>query len=185
MMNNKSEELLISTPYKDELMTTATQPPITRISRRVRSETLQMFYARSTLVTYIGDNHFGSLVAWARCVACRYPDFRFKVDVRLLDRVRCKLDLLPLVEDWYRLRISNVHVKIRKRYRSQTLLSVEQRALRFSNRKLLAKVFNLAEELGRQSNGDEECLLAKYFELMSEHHVDEFSRASEFRCPYH
>ena len=61
---DRASELIVPTPFKDELMALATQPALTRVSRRVRAETLQMFYANNTFVAYFENFDFSGLVRW-------------------------------------------------------------------------------------------------------------------------
>lgn len=153
---------IIATPFRDDLMLFGDQPAITRVSKQIRAETLEMFYATNTFVAYIQDSDFDPLVRWVNCItsSATYP--RVIVEVKLLNRLTCAYKLLDLVRSWRDVKHQNIHVRIHNCYRKVTG-AVFRHASSYQ-RQLVANAFGIAENLRQQGETTEKALLADLYD---------------------
>ena len=153
----KTDELIVSTPFRDVAMTLATQPALTRVSRQVRYETLKMFYKNSTFVAYIDDFNFARLAHWAHCVTSGHSPPQISVDVKLLSRIRYIEKLLNLARRWREISHGTLHLRIHNCYAGRPVLR-----LAFDQRELVVRTIELAESLREEGDHSEAGLIREF-----------------------
>lgn len=160
---SKEVELVVASPFLDDLMALGIQPAITRTSKQLRSETLPMFYTNATFVAYIKGFDFSHLVRWAKNITSSPSPPKILVHVKLLDRISCVYQLRDLVRAWRHLDTSTVHLKIHNSYTPGARLVYRNMTL--DQRALVAKAVNAAETLRATSDWTEAGVFRACFEL--------------------
>jgi hypothetical protein len=170
---SSEDQLIVATPCRDDLMSLGTQPPITRLSKQVRSETLEMFYTNSTFVAYIEEFDFKALIRWAASISSGTTPPKVTVQVKLLDRIHCVYDSLDLVRAWRDINHHTMHLRIHNCYTNQRQIIF--RNPNFDQRALVAKAIEIAEELRQRGSVAESELLGechKQFEQIDRNNLD-------------
>ena len=86
---SQGNPLIVATPACDDLMLLGDQPPLTRTSKQLRTETLGLFYANASFVAYIENFDFTNLVRWAKCITSTSSPTTVRVEVNLMSRIKC------------------------------------------------------------------------------------------------
>lgn len=158
-----SDELIIATPFKDDLMSFGTQPAITKLSKKIRSECLAMFYAQSTFVAYIHEWNFKGLIDWVGAVSSvpKHPDVT--IHVKLMDRMQCTYETLDLVRAWRDIDLphATVTLKIHNCYPHPV-----ERIQGFDQREVVALAIKAAEDLAWDRDFREVALVGECHRLM-------------------
>ena len=176
---SSEDELIIATPCRDDLMSLGTQPPITKLSKQVRSETLEMFYANSKFVAYIEEFDFKALIRWAASISPSTTVHKVTVQVKLLDRIRCTYYLLDLVRAWRDINHHNIHLRIHNCYTSRPRGALWNP--NFDQRALVTKAIEIAEKLRQRGSMTQKDLLDechKHFEQIDRKHLGSATKLS-------
>lgn len=148
VLPSEDQELIVATPFEDEAMAFGNQPAITRVSRQLRSETLEMFYTNSNFVACIKDFDFIRFIHWARCTASSTsPVPKITIHVKLLTRLHCAYELLELIRDWRDLDHTNLHLKIHNCYCGPPVV----RRPDSDQRRVVVRAIHIGEELRAKS----------------------------------
>ena len=183
VLASSQDQLIIATPFRDELMSFGAQPGITRVSKQVRFETLEMFYTNSTFVAYIQDVDFDPLVDWVNSITAYGFSPKVRVEVKLLDRIKCAYELLSLVRLWKDTEHQTIHLRIHNCYTDGT--GTVFRVAGFDQRKLVAEAVNIAERLRKQGETTEEELLIalhRQFENIDRWYLYSHAEGTEESC---
>lgn len=159
---SKEDNLIVATPFQDDLMSVGTQPALTQASKQIRSETLEMFYSNTNFVAYIQNFNFTQLVRWAKCITSTSSPPQVTVHVKLQSLIRCAYQLTDLVRGWRDVNSDTIHLKIH----NDCLRSLGPfyRIPSFDQRELVVRAIRAAEELRKRGDASESELTTVCYE---------------------
>lgn len=106
---------VIATPFRQNTTPLGVQPAITRANRQTRAESLAMFYAANTFYAWIDRFNFLPLISWVKCITSnpKLPPPKVRVELRLMHKMSCYVDLEKFARAWRDLRHETVHVRVK------------------------------------------------------------------------
>ena len=122
----RNGHLVICSPPGFENTTSAVQPAITQISRQVRAETLDLFYANNKFAAQISRFDFLELIRFVDCITAGLPSPRkMKIHVHLMHNMctnifwggremnACYRGLIDFAIGWSILNFDTIHLEIK------------------------------------------------------------------------